>query len=172
MNIILIGFMASGKTTVGKALARRSGRPFIDLDAVIEEKAGMSIPAIFTTVGEKAFRDLESHVVNTLPISGDAVISCGGGVILRDINRERLRQRGFVVWLKSTPEIVLRNAGRRDSRPLLRDKGVDDVAAMLAAREPFYTATAHASLEVATIGIEPAAERILGMHDSFAAALP
>lgn len=172
MNIILIGFMASGKTTVGKAIARRSGRPFMDLDAVIEEKAGMSIPNIFATVGEKAFRDLESHVVNTLPISGDAVISCGGGVILREINRERLRQRGFVVWLKSTPETVLRNAGRRETRPLLRDKGVNDVAAMLAAREPFYTATAHDSLEVAAIGIDAAAERILMLHDSFAATLP
>ncbi|MEN9358984.1 MAG: shikimate kinase [Verrucomicrobiota bacterium] len=170
MNIILIGFMASGKTTVGKAIARRSGRPFLDLDAVIEEKAGMSIPTIFSTVGEKAFRDLESHVVNTLSSSGDGVVSCGGGVILREINRERLRQRGFVVWLKSSPETVLRNAGRRDNRPLLRDKDVDDVAAMLAAREPFYRAAAHASLEVASIGIEAAAVRILEMHDAFAAA--
>ena len=162
MNIILIGFMACGKSSVGRALAEQTGMKLIDLDAMIVEKAGMCIPDIFSSVGEKAFRDLESHCVQLVSKEKNAIIATGGGVILREKNRDLLRHGGLVVWLKTTAENVAKYSARNDDRPLLKDgKGISDIQKMMDTREDFYRTTSHLSIKGYTMNLPMICEKIL-----------
>src|SRR4030042_4587447 len=98
-SIALIGFMGTGKTAVGKLLAEKLGKEFIELDALIEKQAGMSIPEIFRKNGEIAFRELEIDITRRIAGRKNAVIACGGGIILNKINIDRLGQEGVFVCL-------------------------------------------------------------------------
>lgn len=146
--IALIGLPGSGKTTVGRQLARRLQQPFFDSDHVIEERLGYSIRQAFERDGEERFRDLEEAVLDELTQIPDAVISTGGGSVLRSATRHRLRERGQVVYLKSTPEELFRRLRHDVNRPLLQ---VADPQARLrelyAARDPLYRETAHFVIE-------------------------
>ena len=146
--IILIGLPGSGKSTVGRQLARRLGVPFTDSDHVIEERIGCSIREYFAREGEVAFRDLEEQVLDELTASPGGVLATGGGAVLRPANRLRLRDRGQVIYLRSTPEEVHRRVRHDASRPLLQ---VDDPLARLrelyAQRDPLYRETAHFTIE-------------------------
>src|SRR5262249_43218407 len=104
--IFLIGLRGSGKTTVGPILADRLGLPFRDADVLIELRAGRSIREIFASDGESAFRDLEEQMLNELIAGGPAVIATGGGVVLRETNRTRMRAAGRIVWLTADPEML------------------------------------------------------------------
>lgn len=119
-NIALIGFMATGKTAVGKLLAQKLGKKFIELDAVIEKKAGMSIPDIFRRDGEIRFRELEIEAVRDVSAAKNNVIACGGGVVLNTINIDRLKKESVIICLEASPSVILRRTSRdKDNRPLL-----------------------------------------------------
>lgn len=146
--IALIGLPGSGKTTVGKQLARRLGVPFVDTDQVIEQRIGCSIPEFFAREGEDCFRDLEQQVIDQLTVQKIGVLSTGGGAVLRSANRQHLHGRGRVVYLKSSPAELFRRLKNDKTRPLLQ---VADPLAKLKAlyseRDPLYRETAHFVLE-------------------------
>jgi shikimate kinase len=146
--ISLIGLPGSGKSTVGRQLARRLQLPFVDSDHVIEERLGCSIRSAFVRDGEEAFRDLEESVLDELSNASPAVLSTGGGAILRPMTRKRLRERSQVVYLNSLPDEIYRRLRHDVSRPLLQ---VGDPLARLrdlyAVRDPLYRETAHFVIE-------------------------
>ena len=151
-RIVLMGFMGAGKTTIGKALAEKLSWDFIDTDAEIEKEQGRKISEIFETEGEQAFRDMETRLLKKLEKSEEQfVLSIGGGMPVREENRELLRQIGTVVYLKATKEELVRRLSGDTSRPLLQGGALEEkVAALMAARESIYVETAHQ--EVVTDG--------------------
>lgn len=149
-NIILIGFMGSGKSSIGRELSQVLRYPVIDTDSLIVKRAGKPIRRIFEDEGEDAFRDLESSVLRDLRDQKPTrrIIATGGGVIVRPENRAVLRQLGFVVWLVvSVEEIIMRTEKNKD-RPLLNnDDRHGTVSRLLEVRRPFYRETAHQEVE-------------------------
>lgn len=147
-KIACIGLPGSGKSTVGRQLARRLDLRFIDSDHVIEQRAGCSIRDFFEREGEEAFRDLEQDVIDEMTREPACVLSTGGGAVLRQANREHLKSRMGVVYLHSTPEEVFRRVRHDQQRPLLQ---VADPMGRLrdlhAARDPLYRETAHFTIE-------------------------
>lgn len=125
MRIFLVGFMGSGKTEVGRLVARELGYPFLDLDAEIAAEAGMTIPELFLAEGEAAFRARESAALRTRTFAPDLVVSTGGGAMVSEENRRFLRERGTTVWLNPSFETLCRRLGpeARAKRPLFRDEG-------------------------------------------------
>lgn len=148
MRIALVGLPGSGKSTVGRQLARRLQLPFIDTDPLIERRLGCSIRAFFEREGEARFRDIEESVIDEVSGYADGVISTGGGSVLRPLNRERLHERCQVVYLRSTPEEVHRRVRHDSQRPLLQ---VADPMARLrelfSVRDPLYREVAHFTIE-------------------------
>jgi len=140
----LVGLPGSGKSTVGRQLARRLNLPFLDSDHAIEVRLGCSIREFFEREGEDRFRDLESEVLDNMTQQGPAVVSTGGGAVLRPINRERLHQRTQVIYLRSNPDELFRRLRHDRNRPLLQ---VPDPLARLRelfeTRDPLYRETAH-----------------------------
>jgi shikimate kinase len=158
MLLILIGYRATGKTTLARLLAERLGCDWIDADVEIERRAGKSIARMFAEDGEPAFRDLEAQVIADLCGRDDLVLAAGGGAPLRPESRQLMRQRGKVVWLVARPETILRrmsgDATTVARRPSLTDKGpLEEILQLLKVREPIYRETAH--LEVDTEGKSP-----------------
>lgn len=148
-TIALIGLPGSGKSTVGRQLARRLKVPFTDSDQVIEQRLGCAISTYFEREGEEAFRDIEQAVIDELTQgSAGGVLSTGGGAVIRPANRAHLRQRCRVVYLRSSPDEVFRRLRRDTTRPLLQ---VDDPLARLRGlyetRDPLYRETAHFSID-------------------------
>jgi shikimate kinase len=147
-RIACVGLPGSGKTTVGRQLARRIGCRFIDSDHVMEQRMGGSIREFFEREGEPAFRDLEETVIDELTQGDSCVLSTGGGAVLRLANRQHLHARTTTVYLHSAPEEVFRRLRHDQSRPLLQ---VADPLARLkelyAARDPLYRETAHHVIE-------------------------
>ncbi|MFQ5706783.1 MAG: shikimate kinase [bacterium] len=142
-NIFLIGFMGAGKTTIGRVLAQKLSRTFVDTDALIEEKAGKSIPEIFTERGEGYFRDLESEVIEAVAASQNYVVALGGGTVLRDANWQKIRRSGATVYLKwKLPTLLPRIVNDRN-RPLLRvgsgvDSNLEKIERLFLQRSPLY----------------------------------
>jgi shikimate kinase len=146
--IILIGLPGSGKSTVGRQLARRLGLQFNDSDHEIEQKIGCSIREFFEREGEEAFRDLEESVVADLVQGQPGIVATGGGVVLRRVNRQRLRDAGPVIYLRSTPEEVFRRVRHDAKRPLLQvDDPLQRLRDLYAERDPLYRETAHFIIE-------------------------
>jgi len=151
VRIFLVGPMGAGKSTVGRELARRLGCAFIDTDAEIEKRTGADIPWIFEIEGEQGFRDREAQVVKDTCDTPDVVIATGGGAILRQENRDCMRDNGFVVYLAATVKEQVRRTGKEGARPLLAGKNRAEVLTeLMAIREPLYRGVAH--LELATRG--------------------
>ena len=146
--LVLVGLPGSGKTTVGRQLARRLAIPFVDSDHAIENRLGCSVREYFEREGEARFRDIESEVLNDLSQNHTGVLSTGGGSVLRPENRKCLRERGHVFYLRSTPEEVFRRLRYDQNRPLLQ---VSDPMARLRdlfeARDPIYKEAAHDVIE-------------------------
>jgi shikimate kinase len=147
-RIACVGLPGSGKTTVGRQLARRIGCRFIDSDHVMEHRMGGSIREFFEREGESAFRDLEEAVIDELTQGDSCVLSTGGGAVLRPANRQHLHARTTTVYLHSAPEEVFRRLRHDQNRPLLQ---VADPLARLkelyVARDPLYRETAHHVIE-------------------------
>lgn len=148
VRVSLIGLPGSGKSTVGRQLARRLQLPLMDSDHVIESRLGCSIREYFEREGEASFRDVEAAVIDELTQAGPGVLSTGGGAVLRPENRQRLHTRSRVIYLKSTPEELFRRLRHDRNRPLLQ---VADPKARLrelfAVRDPLYRETAHFTIE-------------------------
>ncbi len=148
MSICLVGLPGSGKTTVGRQLARRLSLPFVDSDHAIETRIGCSIREFFDREGEARFRDMEEEVLDTLSLDPHCVLSTGGGAVLRPNNRVNLHSRGQVVYLKSTPEELFRRLRHDVSRPLLQVADpLSRMRELFAVRDPLYRETAHFVLE-------------------------
>ena len=138
-NIVLVGFMGSGKSTAGKNVARLLGRRFIDVDEQIEMREGCSIPEIFSRKGETFFRDLEREIIRFYASQSGLVIACGGGAVKDPQNVERLSAHGVVYCLTATPETVLARVGRCTHRPLLAGPDREErLRALLVERKPLY----------------------------------
>ena len=149
-NIILTGYMGSGKSTVGKNLSKLNGYAFVDTDEMIERQHGKTISEIFEQEGEDAFRDMETALLNQFIREGreELVISTGGGMPVREENRRLLRQLGSVVYLKAAPETIYDRLKGDTKRPLLRcDDPLTRIREMLAKRGPAYEAGALYTVE-------------------------
>lgn len=146
--IALVAMPGGGKSTVGKQLARRLGLTFVDSDHEIESRIGCSIKTFFEREGEDRFRDIESEVLDDITQRASGVVATGGGIVLRELNRERLRDRTTVIYLRSTPEELFRRLRYDSKRPLLQ---VADPLARLrelyANRDPLYRQTARFVIE-------------------------
>ncbi|MDR3451775.1 MAG: shikimate kinase [Rhodoferax sp.] len=144
----LVGLPGSGKSTVGRQLARRLQLPFVDADPVIERRLGCSIRAYFEREGEESFRDVEEAVLDELTQAHAGVLSTGGGAVLRTANRERLHTRTHVVYLHSSPEEVFRRLRHDVNRPLLQvDDPLSRLRDLYAVRDPLYREAAHFVIE-------------------------
>ena len=143
-NIYLVGLMGAGKTTVGRQLARRLGRPFHDSDHEIVARTGVPIPTIFEIEGEEGFRRREAQTIVELTAVSDIVLATGGGVVLDPENRRRLHDTGWVVYLNVPPAMLYERTRQDRNRPLL---SVADPLGKLeelhALRDPLYRETAH-----------------------------
>ena len=155
-NIALIGFMGSGKSTAGRLLATRRNKTFLETDALIEDRACMRIEDIFNQFGEERFREFEAQVVAQVSAAADAVISCGGGAVLRPENAALLKASSIVVFLDVLPETVLWRIGPGSRmRPLL--EGVDREARvneLMAARRPVYSAVADFTVRTDGVSVD------------------
>jgi shikimate kinase len=138
-NIALIGFMGTGKSSVGRILATQLGFDFIDTDALIEERTGKSVADIFAQNGEAAFRQLERDLLKELSGRQEMVISTGGGLAASVENLSSLKETALVVCLWATPESIWERVRNQNHRPLLKDPDpLAKIRKLLAAREPFY----------------------------------
>lgn len=162
-NIALVGFMGSGKSTVGQALSKKIGYLFIDLDGRIEEKTGRPIPEIFKEDGEDTFRRVEAVVLKDALAAKKAVISCGGGVVLREENRDALKQKAIVVYLKTEPDELFARVGATGSmRPLLNvEDPRAEIKRLVKEREPLYQGVADAIVSTTGRSVNSIIEAII-----------
>jgi shikimate kinase len=156
--------MGTGKTAVGKLLALKLGKEFIETDALIEKKAGRSIPEIFRQDGEIGFRELEIEVIKNIAGRKNAVIACGGGIVLNTINIDRLRQECVIVYLTASPSVILRRTSADEgARPLLavtdRLKQIKELSRF---RRPFYERAADITVNTSRLKPEEIAGIIIG----------
>ncbi len=143
-----MGLPGSGKSTVGRHLARRLQLPCLDSDHAIEARLGCSIREYFEREGEEAFRDVEESVIDELTLKPQVVLSTGGGAVLRPANRQHLHERGKVIYLKSTPDELFRRLRHDVNRPLLQVADpLTRLRDLFAVRDPLYRETAHYVLE-------------------------
>ncbi|MCI8408125.1 MAG: shikimate kinase [Lachnospiraceae bacterium] len=161
-NIILIGYMGSGKTTVGQALADKLSYQFLDTDAYIEEEQNTTISHIFEEYGEEYFRNIETKTIENMEINiNHNIVSTGGGLPLRECNGAILKKMGFVVFLSVKKETVLKRLEGDTQRPLLQGNHVEqNVEEMLNFRNPIYEYTAHIKVEVDNKTVEEITEEI------------
>lgn len=171
--IILIGLMGCGKTTVGKELSKATGLPLLDMDAVIEEQIGKSIPAIFKEDGEARFRALETALLRYLKgtvgtAKGAAIISTGGGVVMRPENRSMIRELGFTVWFDVRIPVLLARTARSHNRPLLKtDDRLETLTRLYELRAPLYAQTAHLRLETTEMDVPTIVRTVYGSATRF-----
>ena len=150
MNIILIGYMGSGKTSVGGRLAQRLGWELVDTDQMVETAESLTVAEIFSIAGEQAFRDCEEQALASLEGRQHLVVATGGGIVIRPANRALLPRLGKVVWLDGDPAVLFERASRSGKRPLLRgDDPRKKFDAMLALRRPFYQSVCDLRMDVA-----------------------
>lgn len=160
-NIVLTGFMGTGKTEVGRELARILGWRIIDVDSEIIKAQNMNINDIFGRFGEQVFRQMETEMVRKVSQNRNVIISTGGGVVLRQENMDHLRERGVIICLDATPETIFRRTSGNNERPLLRvEDPLGKIRELLESRRPFYQ---RADLTIDTEGKTPLfiAEEIL-----------
>ncbi|MDD3819598.1 MAG: shikimate kinase [Actinomycetota bacterium] len=161
-NISLIGFMGSGKTTIGKILAEKLGFLFIDIDRVIELKDGKKISDIFRIYGEDYFRNLETEVIKKIYKNKNCVFACGGGVIERKENVKLIRENSFVVYLSISPEVAIKRLKDVTDRPLIevqnREKTIKE---MIIKRDSLYRESAHLVINNDDISPDKASDEIL-----------
>ena len=162
-NIVLIGYMGTGKTEVGKRLAKKLGMKFIELDRLIEERAGKKIAEIFRTQDEIAFRELEIEATKKIAGEKSSVIACGGGIVLNKINIDRLKENGVTVYLTASPQTILKRvAAEKGQRPLLAvNDQLKTVTDMLKFRKPYYERSADITINTSRKNIETVAQEII-----------
>ena len=164
-SVALIGFMATGKTAVGRILAKKLNKEFIELDALIEQRVGKSIDIIFKEDGEIAFRELEIELIKDISKNKNQVIACGGGIILNKINVDRLKEEAIMVYLTTSPDIILKRALNDSTvRPLLKgNKKEKTVRELLSFRTPYYDRASDITIDTSATDINTAAGQIINL---------
>ena len=166
-NIILCGFMATGKSSVGKRLAKIVKYEFVDMDSLIEAEEGIAIPEIFSSRGEPAFRALESRMVERIAEWTRCVVATGGGTIVNPKNLETLKRCGVVITLTADMQTILTRAGKADTRPMLQGGNIlERIRSLLEQREPFYS-RADIVFDTSSLTINEAAHRLVGRLREF-----
>jgi shikimate kinase len=171
-NVVLVGYMGAGKSSVGRLLARRLGRCFVETDDMITARVGRSIPEIFAERGEAEFRALEEEAVRLLALKSGDVIATGGGLPCREGRPAALRAVGTVVWLRGDFETMYERARRAGERPMLAGRARDEIEALYRAREPYYR---QADLTIDTTALTPdqvVSRLLLALHDRLALSPP
>ncbi|QQR79306.1 MAG: shikimate kinase [Deltaproteobacteria bacterium] len=146
--IILTGFMGTGKTAVGEQLSQKLGCPFLDTDVMVEKATGKTIPEIFEKQGEPAFRELEKKMLKKALENEMIVISTGGGAVMDSDNRTLMKEKGFIIALSASPEVILERVSQVDNRPMLKmadkegkkdqQEKLEKIKNLLSKRSPFY----------------------------------
>lgn len=164
-NIVLVGFMGAGKTTVGKLISEQTGMPLVDMDALIELRAGKPITDIFAQDGEPHFRALEREITRELSARDGQVISTGGGVVLNSDNIADYEKTGLVVCLLASATEILNRVQHDNTRPLLAGDKQEKILQLLDTRKPLYEAIPH---KIYTDGIEPEAiaAKIIALYET------
>jgi shikimate kinase len=151
-NIVLIGFMGTGKSEVGKELAKMLGYEFIDTDELIERRVGIPVSEIFDKCGEPYFRNIESEIIKDVSVMENVVISTGGGAVIRSENRMNLKRNSITICLTASPEVIYERTKDYDNRPLLKtDDTYMRIKELLKEREPYYS---EADIKIDTTQLE------------------
>jgi len=165
-NIILVGPMGSGKTTIGRQLAKQLHRDFFDSDHEIENKTGANIPLIFELEGEEGFRKRESAMLDFLTLKNGIVLATGGGAVLSAKNREILHERGRVIYLSATLEQLWERTRLDKNRPLLQTENPQGkIASLLEQRDPLYRELADIIIDTGTGNVKATIKQIITMLD-------
>ncbi|MCG8502777.1 MAG: shikimate kinase [Firmicutes bacterium] len=163
-NIVLTGFMGSGKSTVGRKVARRLNMEFADVDDLIERHEGMKTTDIFSAKGEPYFREIESEAVKSISQREKVVIATGGGAVIRKQNRDYLRSKGVIIHLRADADTLLRNTSKDNNRPLLQHEDVKNkrsrIVEMLEQREQYYKDHDY-EIDVSPLSVEQVVEKII-----------
>jgi shikimate kinase len=160
--IVVIGFMGAGKSSVGRTLARMTGLPRFDTDEMVAERFGLTVSEIFETQGEEAFRKAEAEALQELAGKRGAIITTGGGILLRPENADLVRQLGTVVHLEADEETLFRRINRRTTRPLLRTENPrTTLTKLLQVRMPLYRAAADIKVDTSHLTHDQVAKKIL-----------
>ena len=166
-NIFLVGMMGAGKTSVGRVLAKRMNKIFYDSDHVIEERTGVKIPVIFEIEGEPGFRHREAAVLDELTALDEVVLATGGGAVLAQENRDRLRARGTVVYLRASVKDLLNRTRHDKNRPLLQTADprarLDELYEM---RDPLYCDVAHITIDTGSQSLTALVNRLRHVLES------
>lgn len=165
-NIVLVGFMGTGKTTVGRLLAEQTGMPLVDMDTLIEERAGKTINEIFAEEGEPHFRSLERDIASELAARDGQIISTGGGIVLNPDNIADFEKTGLVICLLADATSVLERVRHDTSRPLLVGDKEAKIIELLEARKPLYEAITHSIDTSGRPSPEPTAREIIDLYES------
>ena len=161
-NIYLIGLMGAGKTTIGKQLAKALAVPFYDSDKAIEESTGVDIPTIFEFEGEEGFRERERKMIQKLTQIHGIVLATGGGVILREENRQLLKENGFIVYLQCSVDRILERTRRDTQRPLLKtDNPKERLQTLFEQRQSLYLSCADFKIDTGVFKTKTVVNRIL-----------
>ena len=166
MNIFLIGYRCTGKTTVGRCLAKRLERSFFDTDLELVKEQGMKISEIVSKKGWTDFRDIEKRVVQCVCERDNQVVATGGGTVLDEENVKRMKDRGVLVWLradiKTIEERIIEDNATQDFRPALTSKGsIEEIQETLLARNPFYERAMDFFVDTDSMDIEAICDTIL-----------
>ncbi len=165
-NIVLVGFMGTGKTTVGKLLAEQTGMPLVDMDTQIEERAGKTINEIFAQDGEPHFRALEREIAQELASKDSQIISTGGGIVLNPDNIADFEKTGLVVCLLADADTVLDRVRHDSSRPLLADDKESKIVELLQSRKHLYESIPHKIDTSDRPSPGPTAQEIIDLYES------
>jgi shikimate kinase len=161
-NIALIGFMGTGKSAAGRILAEKLNKKFIEMDSLIEQRAGRFVAEIFQQDGEVAFRELEIEITKEISQNGNQVIACGGGVVLNKINIDRLAKDSVIVYLTALPGVILKRLADGSERPLLNVADpAQAIEELLRFREPFYGQAADFKVDTSKMDVNSVAEEII-----------
>jgi len=172
-SVFLVGMMGAGKTSVGRLLAQRLGRRFIDADHEIESRCGVTIPVIFEIEGEAGFRQRECAIIDELTRVPGIVLATGGGAVLSAQSRHHLASRGLVIYLRASANEIWQRTRRDRSRPLLATEDPQRrIAELLAAREPLYAEVAHLTVESTQDSVKSMVNRLIEQIEGTVAAPP
>jgi len=164
-NIILIGFMGTGKTSVGKKAAHILNMDFIDTDLLIEKSLGMTIPEIFSEFGENFFREKESQIAREVANKNNTVAATGGGIVLNPMNIKVLGGTGTIVWLNAPPELIYERIKSDVNRPLSYNKSIEDIKDMYSKRYHLYEKYCDFCIDISGKSVETIALQIVNYYN-------